>query len=304
MGGEGDIETGGEFGRIGMIDFRHLKAFQTVYQEKNYANAGQEIFANRKSVVRMMQNLEKHFDTLLFAEGIKGELVASAFAERLYNDLRFLTAARQRMKDHISSVHDGGRVLHIGSSAAVFRTREFRNLFRELQSLRGIRVAYSSIDVEESSKALLSGHCDLYIGCHAGSAGRFAIHDTGAITFRGYRRGGQDGSEAASVPAVYQVVSLDGRLPEQSPTAGGAGKTKVTLEDSQWVQWLDNPEECPKGTVIFGPEVQMDPEYWQELEEKDQLLLKQPLMVSFLRQHPYEFLPSLVAKIQNRSSSP
>lgn len=280
------------------VDFRHLSAFQKVYQEKSYANAGQSIFTARKSVVRMMQNLERSFDCVLFSEGLRGELQPSAFAERLFNDLRFLSSARHRMKDHIAAIHEDGRVLNVGCSAAVFRTREFRNLFRELQSLEGIRACYSPIDSADAGKALVSGHCDFYIGCWTGTASRFVTQGTGTVSFRLYRRlgGGMVGKPAM---APY-LVSLDGQVPELGIELDQAGKAEV-LHDSQWLYWLDHPEKCPDGTLICGPEVQIDPDRWQIMGESPSTPCRQPLYASFLRQHPYEFMPMLTGKIQNRA---
>ncbi|RYD21214.1 MAG: LysR family transcriptional regulator [Verrucomicrobiaceae bacterium] len=277
-----------------MVDFRHLTAFQRVYQERNYSHAGYGIFATRKSIVRMMQNLERSFDCALFTEGLQGELAPGPFAERLFNDLRFLTASRHRMKDHIAAVHENGRVVHVGSSSAVFRTREFRNLFRGLQSLEGIRICYSPLESADAGKALLSGHCDLYIGCWAGAGARFATQEAGVVSFRRYRRG--DGSAAGPAKVEPSVVALDGMLPAL-PVSGQACQI---LDETRWLYWLDHPDECPVGTVIYGPDVQIDPEYWQA-DEDPGFQAGQPLHASFLKQHPYEFLPSLMTRILTRT---
>ena len=282
------------------VDFRHLSAFQRVYREKNYANAGQEIFTTRKSIVRMMQNLERCFDCSLFSEGLRGELVASPFAERLYNDLRFLNAARHRMKDHIAGIHENGRILHIGSSAAVFRTREFRNLFRMLQSLDGVRSCYSPIDPEDAGKALVSGHCDLYIGCWIGTGSRYLTEDIGGISFRLYRRKASGIPQSIANPNESYVVSLDGRIPHSGILPKSIENWRP-LTDSQWLYWLDHPEECAGGSLVWGPDVQIDQDRWEIMEGHPSDSLQQPLHASFLRQHPYEFLPLLVSKIQNRT---
>lgn len=280
----------------GTVDFRHLSAFQRVYQEKNYSHAGYGLFATRKSIVRMMQNLERTFECTLFVEGPQSELVPGPFAERLYNDLRFLTAARHRMKDHIATVHENGRVVHVGSSPAVFRTREFRNLFRGLQSLEGIRACYSPIEAEEAGKALLSGHCDLYIGCWSGAGSRFVTQEAGAVSFRRYQRGSEALADGGGEGTF--VVMMDGKM----PAVPASGQTWQPLEESRWLYWLDHPEDCPSGTVIHGPDVQIDAEYWQA-DEDPGFGAGQPLHASFLRQHPYEFLPSLMTRILTRTQT-
>lgn len=286
----------GEDPKGGMVDFRHLGAFQRVYQEKNYSHAGYGIFATRKSIVRMMQNLERTFECTLFTEGLQGELVPGPFAERLYNDLRFLTAARHRMKDHITAVHENGRVVHVGSSPAAFRTREFRNLFRGLQSLEGIRTCYSPIEPSEAGKCLVSGHCDLYIGGWAGMGSRFVTQEAGVVCFRRYQRG--NAAEGKNDGGGSFVVALDGEIPVV-PVTGEGGQAWETLDEARWLYWLDHPGDCPSGTVIYGPDVQIDEEYWQA-DEAPGFDAAQPLHASFLRQHPYEFLPSLMTRVLTR----
>ncbi|RYD40198.1 MAG: LysR family transcriptional regulator [Verrucomicrobiaceae bacterium] len=280
----------------GGVDFRHLSAFQRVYQEKNYSHAGFGIFATRKSIVRMMQNLERTFACTLFTEGLRGELVPGPFAERLYNDLRFLNAARHRMKDHITAIHENGRVVHMGCSPAVFRTREFRNLFRGLQSLDGIRACYSAVESSEAGKALVSGHCDIYIGCWAGTASRFVTQDTGVVAFRRYQRGAP--GEVCEEKVDCFLVSLDGKRPDHPAYNECSGEWRV-MDEARWLYWLDHPEECPAGTVVFGPDVQIDTDYWQVGEDPGTDKC-QPLHATFLRQHSYEFLPSLMTKILMR----
>ncbi len=283
------------------VDFRHLNAFQRVYQNRNYAHAGLDMFGTRKSVVRMMRNLERSFECELFKEGAHGELTPSVFAERLHHDLRFLNTARQRMEDHIAAVYENGRVLRVGCSAAVFRTREFRHLFRGLQSQEGIRTRYSPINLADAGKALSSGKCDVYIGGWTGTDNRFTSRVVGDIAFRLYERK-SDGAAAASendtTPNSYVVV-LDSEI-----LSAGAPRSETSqwllLEEAWWLSWLDHPEECPPGTRILGPDVQLDPEYWEPREEMTKII-KQPLAVSFLNHHPYSFLPTLVGSIQPRS---
>lgn len=281
------------------VDFRHLSAFQTVYQEKSYSCWGKGVVSTRKSVMRMMQNLERSFHCSLFEKGALGELVPSAFAERLFNDLRFLTAARYRMMDHVRGIRESGRVLHVGSSAAVFRTQEFRNLFREIQSIHGIRTSYSPVDAADAGRLLMSGQCDLYIGCWSGTASRFVSREAGCVGFRCYRRRGAEAATGSPPSARTCLVALDGK-PPAGETIGRALETPEIITDSKWLYWLDHPEDCPADTRIIGPEVQLDPMCWEVEDLGVAGPVAKALRVSFLRQHPYEFLPALVGKIEKR----
>jgi hypothetical protein len=187
--------------------------------------------------------------------------------------------------------------MRVGSSTAVFRTREFRNFFRELQSLDGIRACYSPTNIEDPGKALVSGHCDLYIGGWHNDSTRFVTREIGFIEHRFYRRNGGRAGDVSG-PSLY-VVSLDGHSPDYNREAKGQ-----ELQAPLWLYWLDHPEECPVGTAILGPHVEIDPKCWTLEDDHPQWSpVRQPLYASYLRQHPYEFLPWVIGKIENRASS-
>lgn len=295
MGGE-KTKRGDDDLENGPVDFRHLNAFQLVYQNRSYKHAGYDLSASRKSILRMVRNLEHYFDSNLFTERADGELVPEVLAERLFNDLRSMNSARHRLDDHVSAIHKSGRLLHIGCSPVVFRTREFRSLFRELQSLDGIRIRYMVLDVSETGKGLLSGHCDLFIGGRVGTESRFLHQDAGRVSFRAYRRG-----EAGGALGKNYVISLDEEIPRLPPINEGVEWTP--LDEDVWLNWLDHPEKCPLGSVIFAPDVEMDTGYWQPVDCLDTFQFQQPLYANFLRQHPYEFLPTLMIKLKNRQSA-
>ncbi len=205
------------------------------------------------------------------------------------------------MKDHISAIHENGRVVHVGSSTAVFRTLEFRSFFRELQSLDGIRACYSPVDCENAGKALVSGHCDLFIGCWRGTGSRFVTHQAGVISYRMYRRGSVIPEKESAHRAC--AVFLYNQNPELPPLPEGH-QTWEIIDESRWLYWLDHADECPVGTLILAPEAEVDPDWWCAVDEQPTCPVSQPLNVSFLRQHPYEFLPTLVMKIENRTGCP
>jgi len=285
---------------LGSVDFRHLSAFKQVYLEKNYANAGLNLSTTRKSIRRMMDNLERVFECSLFNEGEKGDLSPTAFSERLFNDLRFLHAAQCRLKDHIASVHESGRILHISSSPAVFRTPIFRQLFKELQSVANVRLSYTPVDSEEAGKALLSGQCDLYIGTWKGHPKRFITVDAGDVPYRFFQRAASDRERKSDPPRQTHayVVNLDGMAPDPKYLPD-CGMKWHSLSEKQWMRWLSYPEECATETLICAPDIPADPSKWT-LGEAPAITspIQLHLYANFLRQHPYEFLPALAGKIR------
>jgi|GEM_PF-2546731 len=289
---------------VGAVDFRHLSAFKRVYLERNYANAGISLSTTRKSIRRMMQNLERVFECNLFTEGEKGDLHSTPFSERLFNDLRFLHAAQCRLKDHINTIHENGRILHISSSPAVFRTPTFRSLFKELQSINGVRLSYTAVGSDDAGKALLSGQCDLYIGSWTGQAKRFITVGAGRVRFRLYHRKNSI-MERRTHPTEQQsayYVQLDGCGPD-TKYLPNCGRTWQPLTEKQWMRWLSNPEDCAAGTVICAPDVPVDENRWTSLElDAPPSAVNLGLHASFLRQHPYEFLPALAGKIRHHAA--
>ncbi len=280
-----------------LVDFRHLGTFREVYQEKSHFIKGS---LNRKSVARMVANLERAFECPLFTDGDKGSLVPSPFADRLFNDLRFLEAAQGRLEEHVLGIHEAGRILHVSSSQAIFRTRRFRGLFRDLQMTCGVRPSFSPVDAAHAGKALASGQCDLYVGFWTDDVTRFSSQEAGIIRYRNYHRlpdARQGRVEQAA--AECHVVALEGNSPLPPAAGEDRGGRWKTITEQEWLHWLDHPEKCPAGTRVLGPEMQIDDQYWQAGEEGG--VETRPLQVTWLRQHSYEFLPGLMGKLGSRA---
>ncbi|MES2474195.1 MAG: LysR family transcriptional regulator [Verrucomicrobiota bacterium] len=274
------------------IDFRHLQAFHVVYEEKDFTAAGHRLSSNRKCVMRLMQSLEKAFGGRLFDEASNGGLVACDFATRLFNDLRQLEMTREKLRGHVNRIHEKGRLLRVGCSAAMFRTCGFRNLFRALQSVDGIRPGYVPVDFQHAGKAMMSGHCDLFVGPWAGPSSRFVTCKVGRVAYRLYQ-GSATGVAPLEMAARPLVVPLDGCLPVVPDAVGQA----ETIDVSQWLFWLDHPEDFPAGLKLLGPEVRLEPEVWSVEPMLIDALPSVEVNVSYLHHHAYEFLPSLVSSL-------
>lgn len=275
------------------LDLRHLEAFQHVYMARDYTEAGHDLHTNRKGIRRMIERLEKTFQCPLFAEQERGLLVPSPFAERLFNDLRFLNAAQQSLEEQVRTIRESGRTLRIGSSASIFRTQVFRNLFRELQTFEGVRASYIPVKAEEAGKALASGVCDLHVGCWQGTTKRFISHRVGDVEFQQIVRLGH-GNPLQQ--AGFYVVPLDGLGADFTPPSSES--TWQAVPESQLLQWLDHPEDCPAGTRILMPDIPRDPRHWAT--EETPAAPRPAVYLNFLRQHPFEFLTGLGTGLQSR----
>lgn len=276
---------------IQLPDLRHLTAFQHVYLTRDYTLAGHDMHTSRKGILRMLERLEQTFQSRLFhAEG-RGSLVPTPFAERLYNDLRFLNSARESLHDKISEIRKSGRPLRVGASPLIFRSEIFRSVFRSLQSLERVRTSYVPVKPGDGSKALAAGVCDLHVGIGNPDASRFAGESLTDLPFMLFTRAGKPGDDTKSY-----AVAPDGTTPPS-----GSENTFIPLDKTTFLRWLDHPEECPAGTRVLAPSIPYDPAYW--IAETSPCGGSETVSIRFLRQHPYEFLPSLVRSLKQRIPS-
>lgn len=278
----------------GSLDLRHLSAFQQVYLTRDYTTAGHDLNTNRKGVVRMIERLEDTFQSRLFTPENRTTLQPSPFADRLYNDLRFLNTAREALHEQVAEIRASGRLLRVGSSPSVFRTEIFRTIFRTLQTSDRLRTSYVPVKSGDAAKALAAGICDLHVGGLSRGSARFSDEKIGEIRFQILERKG--GANAGVPPSPYKV-SLDGCVPESTEPLADYRP----LDEIRFLHWLDHPEDCPAGTRILAPHIPRDPVHW--IPEESLLEVRQPIHIQFLRQHPYEFLPSLVKGLKSRMSA-
>jgi hypothetical protein len=292
------IENRPEPAMVG-LDLRHFGAFQQVYRLRDFTEAGHALNTTRKSIRRMMDNLEKAFQCRLFEEPGRGPLIPTPFADRLFNDLRFLNTAQQLLEERIQATHDAGRVLHVGTSPAVFRTSAFRGLFRQLQGIKGVRPTYVPISPEDGCKAISSGGCDIHFGTRKWVDKRILTEVVMHLDFVPVIRA-NDAAQPVEPPRSAvppYVVTVDGGTMD----FGEMGhRVFQSLPESIWLGWLDHPERCPVGTIVFAPDLPSDRTRWVPVDTALLPPFKKPLHLSYLRQHPYEFLPSVRNLIQSR----
>jgi DNA-binding transcriptional LysR family regulator len=275
------------------LELRHLAVFQQVYITKDYTMAAHDLNLDRKGILRVMERLEHVFRNPLFTEPRRGVLEPSPFADRLFNDLRSLNAARESLHQQVEEIRAHGRPVRIGASPMVFRSSIFRNLFRDLQISGKIRACYIPIPVDEATKALTGGTCDLHIGCVSVSVSRFISHLLGHLPFQMLKRMGADPSGPSFKP---WIVSSD-EMRAEPITDEIDGYTP--LDETQFLHWLDHPEECPPGTLIFAPEIPVSSSHWEIIATAPPAATA--VQLRYLRQHPYEFLPALVNSIKTLS---
>jgi len=277
-------------------ELRHLVAFQQVYLARDYTAAAHDLNVDRKGILRMMDRLEQAFRNPLFTEPRRGVLVPSPFADRLFNDLRPLNSAREALGKEVENIRTNGRPVRIGGSPTVFRSSIFRNLFRDLQISGKIRTSYVPVPAEEATKALTGGTCDLHIGCVPTTGPRFLSHLLGNLPFRMLERKGASPDTLRSRPWIVTSEEL-----QAEPMVGEITEYRP-LDEARFLHWLDHPEECPAGTLVFAPELPISASHWATVDTGPSASIG--VHLRYLRQHPYEFLPALVKGIKIPPTTP
>jgi DNA-binding transcriptional LysR family regulator len=283
------------------LDLRHFGAFQQVYRLRDFTEAGHALNTTRKSIRRMMDNLEKAFQCPLFTESGRDQLVPSPFADRLFNDLRFLNTAQQLLEERIRATHEAGRVLHIGTSPSVFRTSAFRSLFRDLQSLKGVRPTYVPVAPDDGCKALSNGTCDIHFGTKKCVEKRFLTEVMMPLEFFPIMRADHATGSVTPPPSAIPpyALTVDGGAIDFS---GGNHRVFQSLAETTWLGWLEHPAQCPAGTVIFVPDLPSDTTRWARVDTTVLPPFQKSLYLTYLKQHPYEFLSSVRSVIQSRNA--
>lgn len=276
----------------GVVTLRKLEAFAQVYGDRSLEQAGYRLNLPKRILGGMIRDLETAFGSDLFDRKEDGSLVPTAFGERFHHDMRFLTEASRRLEDRIEATRRSGRVFRIGSSPIVFKTPFFSRLFRELRTATDMRISYVPVAGRDAARALTAGRCDWYVGCRENIGSRFASERIAEVGLRSYRRTGVSPEPRA---AIRYVVVIDGKAPQP---AGRRGSWRPIPEEL-WLRWLDRPEECGAGSVIFAPETPVDPESWKQGGTGPEGAC-QPVNCSYLRQHPYEFIPTLLHRVRSR----
>ena len=288
-----DGEPGGAVARSGpnVLEYRHIQIFRQVYQERVFNISGMGLGSTSRNVRRALKDMCAYFGSECFTDMGDGRAEPTPFGERLFNDTRQLDLAMGRLIEKVGAIREQGRVLRIGTSPSIFRTSAFRNIFCRLQKMDGFRISFVQLGPESCSKVLQHGLCDWYIGYDKCDGDRFVTSTLADLPLKDYLRGQiNKTSDQANVYRVTQSSSKSGNINQRKPD-----KTKSIPKD-KWIHWLENPAECEEGTIVRCPEMSLDSRFWTEVEGDRENQETMRLYGSFLKQHPYEFLPKLASE--------
>ncbi len=267
-------------------DYRHVEAFRRVYVERDLSKAADTMFSSKRSVSRLLKDMDKQCGETLFVPQPDGGLLPTPFGERLFTDTGNLEKAMDALMAKITEIREIGRVLRVSTTPAIFRSAGFREIFRDLQATEGFRIAFIPSRDADPGKALAQGKCDLFLTFGGTCGERFARPEIATIPMRAYARGTAGGEGTSG--KFHTLGSVAPELPDT-----------VAIADEDWLRWLDNPMECPLGTRMFVPEISPDPLFWTEVSAPADWQPSLTLHALYLQQHPYEFLPRLCSGLRN-----
>ncbi len=288
----------------------HLRTFNTLVSEGSVTRASLELRTSASNVRRIWQNLEEQLGEKLFIPNEQGETIPTPAARILDREMNGLLEEVRRFEASVKRIHRTGRTLRLGANRTVFNTSHFGRLFNTLRHDERFRISFVEIKGDEGRAALETGGCDLVFGVDGTPGRRFESRDLPPLTLDvAYERSPQaeekiHPSQLADLQwslATFAKTSLAlDTLRKIENSGGGSGRL---CSQHQFLSWAeDTPDESTEAVVCIRPAS------FSRLPRVSFLPLDlntgYPLCVSYLRQHPYEFLPSIVEQMNRALGEP
>ena len=288
----------------------HLRAFNTLLTEGSVTRASLELRTSPSNVRRIWQNLEEQLGEKLFNSNEQGETIPTPAARALDREMISLLEEVRRFETSVRKIHRTGRTLRLGANRNVFNTNHFGKLFNTLRHDERFRISFVEVSADEGRSALEAGSCDLFFSVDGTPGRRFDSRDLPPLTLDvAYERTPLKEPKVAPAEladlqwslATFAKTSLAlDTLKKIENSGGGSGKL---CSQHQFLSWAeDAPGDETEAVVCIRPAS------FSRLPRVSFLPLDiiagYPLCVSYLKQHPYEFLPSIVEQMNRALSDP
>lgn len=293
------------------FDPLHLRAFTALVAEGSVSRASLELRTSPSNVRRIWQSLEEQLGDRLFVATRSGEVRPTPAARLLDREMSPLLEEIRRFEASVQRIHRQGRTLRLGADRHVFNTRHFGRLFKTLRRDERFRVSFVEVAEEEGRGALEAGACDMLFAVDGMPGRRFESQELPPLKFdvAVARRGAE--AEAADSMSPADLMKLNWSLAAFARTAValdtlrkieacGAGNGRLCSQN-QFLRWAEeergqgekeNETEAivcvPPASFTGQPQV-----YFLPLEA----VAGFPLNVTYLKQHPYEFLPAVARQM-------
>ncbi len=280
-----------------------LRFFSALMSEGTVSRASVELRTSAGNVRRVWHELEQQLGEPLFAAPAPGVAEPTTAARRLEREMGRLLGEIRHFEDAVRKIHQAGRVLRLGADRHLFNTSHFGSLFNTLRHDHRFRISFVEVSPPEGRAALESGACDLLFTEESPGGRRFEARELPALPL--------DVACAGSLPegpeiepeglasmdwalAAFSSQGLARRTLERIRHCGGGRGRLWRHED--FLRWAEVPEETGTRAVVC-----IRPTACERLSHVSFLPLRidtaYPLRVSWLKQHPYEFIPAIVEQM-------
>ncbi len=292
------------------FDPEQLRVFSALMAEGSTSRASLELRTSRSNVRRIWQNLEEELGEALFVAKDSGETEPTRAARRLEREMTALLEEVRRFEVSVRKIHQNGRVLRLGADRSLFNTGHFGRVFHTLRQDPRFRVSFIEVTVDDGRAALECGACDLLFSVEGVPGRRLESRDLPPMILDvACARNRNDPSPVQ--PAELSSWSWSLATITETPRAletlqrirkcgGGEGSL---CSQHHFLRWAEDT-----GTAAADAMVCVRPVSFQRLSQVMFFPLgleaSYPLNVSYLKQHPYEFLESMVEQVDRTLQPP
>ncbi|MCW1883930.1 LysR family transcriptional regulator [Luteolibacter flavescens] len=292
------------------FDPEQLRVFSALMTEGSTSRASLELRTSRSNVRRIWQNLEEQLGESLFLTRDNGETEPTTAARRLDREMNSLLEEVRRFEATIRKIHQNGRVLRLGADRNLFNTGHFGRIFNTLRHDPRFRISFLEVGADEGKAAVESGACDLLFSIEGVPGRRLESRELPPMALDvACFRDREDPSPVqpeelsnwswslATITGENRALDTLNRIRK---SGGGEGHL---CSQHHFMRWAENAKSAEEDAVVC-----VRPVSFRRLPQVTFLPLgveaSYPLNVSYLKQHPYEFLETMVGHVDRALKSP
>lgn len=286
------------------FDPLHLRAFTALVAEGSVSRASLELRTSPSNVRRIWQSLEEQLGDRLFVATRSGEVRPTPAARLLDREMSPLLEEIRRFEASVERIHRQGRTLRLGADRHVFNTRHFGRLFKTLRRDERFRVSFVEVAEEDGRGALEAGACDMLFAVDGMPGRRFESQELPSLKFDvafARRREAEVAMNPSDLADLNWSLAAFARTAVALDTlrkieACGAGSGRLCSQN-QFLRWAEDERgQSETEAIVCVPPASFHGQaqvYFLPLDS----VAGFPLHVTYLKQHPYEFLPSVARQM-------
>lgn len=292
------------------FDPEQLRVFSALMTEGSTSRASLELRTSRSNVRRIWQNLEEQLGEALFVTRDSGETEPTAAARRLDREMTSLLDEVRGFEAAVRKIHQNGRVLRLGADRNLFNTGHFGRVFNTLRHDSRFRISFLEVGSADGKAALECGACDLLFSIEGVPGRRLESRGLPPMTLD--VACARDRREPSPVPpeelshwswslaTITETPRALDTLQHIRQSGGGVGQL---CSQHHFLRWAEDTRSAQTDAVVC-----VRPVSFLRLSQVMFLPLGleagYPLNVSYLKQHPYEFLETLVGHVDRALQPP